>query len=229
MSKIKPLFMFAIAITGAFMISADCLAQGCTSCAQGASVYVDGTCGSAGCDGGCQPGGRNVGNQQLKAKINHTRSNCAQVMARNQAWPMPFGCADRQLYFTMWDAMIDQGFEEQCVLSSAHFDPETGELNRFGKTSVADIMQNMPSSRREVFVHREADEQSNNARLAAVRDTIQTYYGNMGPARVSFSSKLPVTLRGTKAEAISITLYENQPAPIIPIATGGSVSSAVGN
>jgi hypothetical protein len=87
----------------------------------------------------------------------------------------------------------------------------------------------MPSHRRRVYIHREADEETNNERLAAVRNTIDTFYGSSTPAIVEFSTKLPVKLGGTKAEAISRLWHDNQPMPIIPTASGSSVKDAVRN
>lgn len=241
MSKIKSLFIVAVAVTGVIVISSDCRAQGCSDCAAATSVvegsfaYPAGSsvngCGCATADGAS---GDRHGNHpridSLKDKHEHAKKNCARVIARNEAWPMPFNCADRQLYFSFWEPMIDQGFEEQCVLTSAHFDAETHELNSFGNHTVAGIMQNMPSTRRKVFVHREVDVESNNARLAQVKKTIDTFYGQSGPAAVEFSTKLPIKLRGNKAEAISRLWFENQPTPVIPISSGGdSVGSSVGS
>ena len=237
MTNIKPLFMFAIAITGAMTISGDCSAQGCPSCAAAPSEIVAtgvsypiascGDCGTYGCDGGCQSGRVQGVRADIQARREHTKARCKKVCARNRAWPMPFDCADRQLYFSMFEAMIDRGFEEQCVLTSAHFNEKTGELNHFGVHTVAGIMQNMPSDRREVFIHRDADKQSNDARLAAVKRTIETYYANAGPARVSFSNQLPTTLRGTKADSISQLWFDNQPTPVIKISSGQSVSGSI--
>ncbi len=247
MSKIKLLFITMVAVTGVTLVSGDCWAQACNSCAAGSSVIDttfgysadsaayssacdNGTCGSAGCSACGGRLGHGAHMQQLKDKYAHAEKNCARVIARNEAWPMPFNCADRQLYFSFWEPMIDQGFEEQCVLTSAHFDAETGNLNSFGNHTVAGIMQNMPSTRRKVFLHREADPDTNNARMEHVKETINTFYGQTGPAIVEFSTKLPVTLRGSKADAISRLWAENQPTPIIPISSGAqSVGSSVGN
>ena len=241
MSKIKSLFIVTVAVTGVIMISGNGWAQSPTASSvdsvfgypTASTVYTsfsDGCgCGETGCsEGGKFGNGTNM--QNWKAKHQHSKHNIARVVARNQAWPMPFNCADRQLYFSIWEPMIDQGFEEQCVLTSTHFDAETGKLNTFGNHTVAGIMQNMPSTRRKVFIHRDVDVESNNTRMAAVKDTINTFYGQSGPAIVEFSSKLPIKLRGSKADAISRLWFENQPTPIIPISSGGeSVGSAVGN
>lgn len=237
MTNIKPLFMFAIAITGVIMISGDCLAQGCSTCTEAPSNIVTtsvsyplGTCvdcGMQGCRGGCRSGRMQGVRAEYQARMEHTKARHSKVCARNRAWPMPFDCADRQLYFSMFEAMIDRGFEEQCVLTSAHFNENTGELNHFGVHTVAGIMQNMPSDRREVFIHRDADEQANDTRMAAVKRTIETYYGHSGPARVTFSNQLPTTLRGAKADSISKLWFDNQPTPVIKISSGQSVSGSI--
>ena len=198
------------------------------------SAFVNTGCGQPGCSGGCAAGGvGGVGGCQfaneLKARSAHARMIHDRVSARNQAWPKPFDCADRQLYFSIWEPMIDQGFEEQCVLTAAHFDPSTNQLNKFGQHAVAGIMQNMPSSRRTVFIHRDNNHQISELRRSAVRDTIQTFYGNSGPANIAFSQKRPVTTHGLKAAAIQDSLLGNLPTPVIPISSlGQDVNSSVG-
>ena len=148
------------------------------------------------------------------------KEHAATVTARNNAWPKPFDCADRQLYTSMWTPMIDKGFEEQCVLTSNHFDPITGKLNTFGNHTVAGIMNNMPQARRTVFIHRDTDAQLNQKRMSMVKETINTFYGTNKLAKIEFSNELPVKLRGAEAEKITELWYAGKPAPIIPIASG---------
>ena len=237
MSKTKPLFIVAVAVAGIVMISGNSIAQDCNNCGQTANSFsypsaapvYNSVVGDYGTARSGLRGGRHGGHiEEFKAKYAHAQEIGARVAARNEAWPMPFNCADRQLYFSIWDPMIDQGFEEQCVLNTAHFDAETNELNQFGNYTVAGIMQNMPTTRRKVFIHREADVAANQARMTAVKTTINTFYGQKGPAQVAFSEKLPVTLRGDKAAGISALAMENQPSPIIQISSGETVSSSVG-
>jgi hypothetical protein len=241
MSKLDTLFTVAVAITVVALTSGDCFAQGCIGCAQTPQIVQGssfgypsasyGDCGDPGC-GTC--GGRQQGDHPrmdaMRAHHDELHAYYHKIYGRNDAWPMPWNCADRQLYFQIWDPMVDQGFEEQCVLSSAHFDPQTNQLNKFGQHAVAGIMQNMPSTRKHVFVHREGDEQLNAARLAAVTDTINTFYGQQldGPPRVSFSTRLPNTISGAQAEGINRLWFEKMPSPIIPISSGETVNSAVG-
>ncbi len=177
MLRLNSLMMMAAA---ALWISGSCQAQNCQSCSSDFG-YPTGVSQYGGC-GDCGSG--NSGNHP---KLDQMKALNNKVCARNDAWPKPFNCADRQLYFTMWQPMIDRGFEEQCVLISAHFDPETHELNRFGQTTVAGIMQNMPTSRKKVFVNRDIDSNISQARLNSVQKMVGTYYGQIAPGRRSHS------------------------------------------
>ena len=148
------------------------------------------------------------------------KEHAATVTARNSAWPKPFDCADRQLYTSMWKPMIDKGFEEQCVLTSNHFDPLTSQLNTYGNHTVAGIMNNMPKARRTVFIHRDTDAQLNQQRMSMVKQTISTFYGTDKLAKIEFSNELPVKLRGSEAEKITELWYAGKPSPTIPVASG---------
>jgi hypothetical protein len=242
MSKLETLLTVAVAVTFVAMTSGDCSAQDSVGSATippivSASTFGYpavancGSCGDQGC-GRCRSG-RNGDHPRMAAMKAHHHELAAhyhKIYGRNNVWPMPWNCADRQLYFQIWEPMIDRGFEEQCVLNSAHFDSETNELNKFGQHAVAGIMQNMPTTRQHVFIHREANDRLNQARLASVRDTINTFYGQQlqGPARVSFSTRLPNTITGDQAEGINRLWFEKMPSPVIPISSGETINSAVG-
>jgi hypothetical protein len=248
MTKIKPTFFLGLAVASLMLVgqtnAQECSScDSCSSCSQagsyqtggGAYQTVFGYPTQGGCQGGC--GGRTgcLGGgcsgrfAELRARHQQTAEINDRTAKRNEAWPKPFNCASRQLYFRMWENMIDQGFEEQCVLSAVHFDAETNELNRHGRHTVAGIMQNMPTARKHVFINQDVDRQLNDARMASVKETINTFYGTMGPAQVSFSTKLPSSIRGPQAERIQNQFISGMPAPIIPISSGEGVSAAVGN
>ena len=125
--------------------------------------------------------------------------------------------------------MIDNGFEEQCILTSAHFDPQTNELNSFGLHTVAGIMQNMPSTRKQVFIHRDVDAAVSEARYNSVDSIVKTYYGQVAPnAQIGFSNKMPASVPGIRAETIAKLYTEGAPAPIIKVSSGNdSVQKAV--
>ncbi len=222
MLRLNSMLMLAAA---AIWMSGTCQAQNCNSCSSDFSYPGSvSQCGGCGDCGGCQSGGS--GN---RPKLDSMKALNHKVCARNDAWPKPFNCADRQLYFTMWNPMIDHGFEEQCVLSSVHFDPETHELNKFGISTVQGIMQNMPTSRKKVFINRDSDQSISQARLNNVDNVIHTYYKQVAPnAEVAFSNLMPSSIRGPRAETINKLFLQGAPAPIIPISSGSqSVSSSI--
>ena len=221
MLRLNTLLMMAAA---AIWLSASCQAQNCQSCNSDFG-YPSGVSSYGGC-GGCGSGGSGD-----HPKLDQMKALNSKVCARNDAWPKPFNCADRQLYFTMWQPMIDQGFEEQCVLTSVHFDPETHQLTKFGISTVAGIMQNMPSARKKVFVNRDSDPSVSQARLNNVQKTVATYYGQVAPnAQVAYSNLMPSSIKGNRAETINRLFIESAPQPIIPISSGSqSVSTSIGN
>ena len=243
MSKLETLLTVAVAITVVALTSGDCFAQGYSTGNQMPPIvqtnsfgYPSGSsyggCGEAGCRScGGIGNGDHPRLDEFKSRHEAKHANYHKIYKRNDAWPMPWNCADRQLYFQIWYPMIDQGFEEQCVLSATHFDSETNELNKFGQHAVAGIMQNMPSARKHVFINRDGNEQLNSARLNSVRETINTFYGQHvnGTPQVSFSTRLPNTISGDQAEGINRLWFEKMPTPIIPISSGETVNQAIGN
>ncbi len=239
MSQVKSLLIATVA-TISVALASSCVAQGqnsitskvqgCTECqgqATTGGIYQSafGGCNNAGC--GCLGGGQFI--EEMKARHAHTKMLHARIQARNDAWPKPFNCADRQVYFSVWGPMIDKGFEERSVLTSMHFDKETNKLNRMGQFAVAGIMQNMPQARKTVFINRDVDAQINDARLAQVQDTIRTFYGQSTSARVAFSSRLPVTTSGVKADLTQQAWLGALAVPMIPVSVGEDVEAAVGN
>lgn len=215
---------FLTLASAVLILGSGALAQDCSTCGGsfGSSQFgYPSTGGSCGCG---------VGGGSHHERMDAIRAENAKITARNDAWPKPFSCADRQLYQEIWAPMIDQGFEEQCLLSSEHFDASNHTLNRLGMSAVAGIMQNMPSHRKHVFINRDIDETVSQARWEAVNSTVRTYYGQIAPnAQVAFSNKQPSSVSGAWAEAISNKYLLAAPAPVIPISSGKqTVASSVG-
>ena len=234
----------AAAMVGMVMVASQANAQGCGgSCGGGGSAYSSvfgagaggfghgggnsfGYPGVSGCSscGGVGRHGFGCANE-LRDRIDHARANSAKVAARNEAWPKPFNCASRQVYFSFWEPMIDRGFEKHCTLQAKHFDPETNQLNRFGSSTLAGIMQNVATQHRKVFIQRSTEAHVSEARTEAVRNAVATWYGNVPAPQIAISDQFPTTTPGGRIEAINRLLSEGTPAPIIPVASGtGSTS-----
>lgn len=183
---------------------------------------VDASCGTCGVSGGgcsCK--------QHLKQSWAHTKAINQRVMARNRVWPKPFDCADRQLYFSIWEPMLDAGYEKHCTLTQAHFAKDSNELNDYGKSAVAGVMRNMPKHRKTIFIHRDVDQQIADSRMNAVRNVVSTWYGSESNASIAFTDKFPTKSSGERAEVLNRLYTEGAAPPIIPVATGaGGVGSS---
>ncbi len=233
MSKMKSAITVAAAVASMFVFGQMAMAQncGCESAPVTTFGYPAGNCG-----GGCgQSVGQSCGGRggagcvnEMKARIAHYQAQSEKIAARNAAWPKPFACADAQLYTKMWGPMINAGFEDQNLLTSVHFDKESGDLTRYGKNQVVGILKNMPAHRKVVFVQRSVDEATTQQRYNTVREVVDMWYGANG--RVELSGRTAIGGVGLGAEKITQSYYESAPAPVIPIANGGeSVGDSVGN
>ena len=183
--------------------------------------------GEAACNTGGNYGGHHPRFEEFKRHWDHTMREAEKVEARNGAWPRPFACADRQLYFGFWEPMINSGFRAQSTLSNAHFDEEN-ELNGLGKATIAMIMNRMPEGQRNVFIHRSGEQKASDARLAHVKDVVATWYAGRGDSQIAFTDTMPVMGNGSRYETINRAYFENTPPPIIAVATGTGGTSDTG-
>ena len=227
--------LFAGALT-VMVISGESLAQdcgcaspGCASGDCGAAVgqqyfgypsysttgYVSQNCNSCGA-----PSGKCSCARQIREHWAHARKVNSKVCARNRVWPKPFDCADRQLYFSIWEPMLDAGYEKHCTLTQAHFDPETNELNQYGQAAISGIMRNLPRHRKTIFVHRDIDQQLSDHRMNVVRDALETWYGPQAATSIAFTDQLPTRSNGGRSEIINRLYSDGTPAPLLPVATG---------
>jgi len=170
--------MLCVAVASLASIGSQSVAvgQGCSACGETSTFGFpsQGGRGSGGCSGGhCGAGGCGLGDGSVRASLDQTQKRNDLVSARNDAWPKPFTCIDRQLYESQWGKFIDSGYERQCVLSSIHFKQKTNELSDFGRTIVAGLVQNMPQARKTIYINRDGNEQRSQERLENVRETIQ--------------------------------------------------------
>ncbi len=256
MSRMKTVAAIAVAVSATLLTAQFTLAQSCASCSGGGYVDAGFACGGGGCGssvgasyfgqssagGFGYPGGATAGcgncsgcrsgsgcqlRDQMKKNWDHASEVNARVMARNQAWPKPFACADRQLYFRIWEPMIDSGMTAQCTLSASHFDQETQELNPYGESSVAAIMQNMPASRRNIFIQQTGNQLTSDTRIGSVRDTVRKWYGHVPAPSIAFTNTYPYESDAAQIEVINAAAVANSPAPVIAVGdSSGSTSDS---
>jgi len=224
LSQIKSIVLFAaVASLASIGIQGVAVGQGCSKCGNFAPFGFPSQsgCGAGGCSGGhCGAHGCGGGNGNVRAHLDQVEERNNLVSARNDAWPKPFTCIDRQIYESQWGKFIDAGYERQCVLSSIHFKQDSNELSDFGRTIVSGLVQNMPQSRKTIYIHRDSNEQRSQERMENVRETIQYMFGHHIPAQVAFSHQEPVRGSALRVETLQRLGAEATPVPIIPIASG---------
>jgi hypothetical protein len=93
----------------------------------------------------------------------------AKDFKRNNCWPQPFVCPDRQAVRAPFVVMVNNGWRRQNILGDYHFKTETGELTEAGKLKVRWILTQAPPQHRIIFVNRAMSP----AETAARMDTVQ--------------------------------------------------------
>lgn len=192
----------------------------------------NGSCGSAGGCGGKLCGGGKLGGHRanFQAWKAHVKEVNRVSTARNGAWPKPFQCADRQLYFQFWQPMLQSGINANCLLSDHHFDVDSGELNAAGKTRLRTIAQNNPVGHKAVLIQNTGDQMVNSQRLSYVQQVVSDWYAGSGFSQVAVSNSYPIRGAGGRIETINQLYVEGTAPPIIPVASGtGSTTEGTSN
>jgi hypothetical protein len=137
----------------------------------------------------------------------------------NKVWPWPYVCADRVAVHEPFCIMINNGWRRQNLLGPHHFNPNTNQLTTAGELRVQWILTQAPPERRNIFVERTLNQESNAERLAAVRD-----YG----IKVSTDGREPLVAEtslmsegrpASVVDATNVNFQKSMPAPVLPAAT----------
>ena len=103
-------------LTSAQEVYSQSVVTSCNGCATDSCSGNTGIIGNGFLSGGRGLIGRHGHFSDWQQQRDHYQQIAEQVAARNNAWPKPFNCADRQLYFSIWEPMIDSGFERNALL-----------------------------------------------------------------------------------------------------------------
>lgn len=197
-------------------------ASDCSSC-NGGNFNYPGNCGGA--YGGHRFGGRFAeARHDIHYQIDQMKQQSEKVRARNDAWPKPFACMDRQAYHNIWNGFYESGFIAHCTLIDDHFDNETGELNRYGESVVQGLMKNSPNHRREVFIYDGRSDLDFETKRRSVEDLVNRWYGR-DSIQVSATNRWPMQGSGLRSEATNRLFAETTPPPVITVPTGSGSTS----
>lgn len=201
----------------------------CSSCSGNASFGYPSTgcnnCGGRGIIGGHYGSGHFAQQrEQFKYQIDQYKAQSEKVRARNDAWPKPFACADRQAYHNLWNGFYEGGWISHCTLIDAHFDSESGALNRLGESVVQGLMKNNPENRREIFIYDGRSNVDFHAKRQSVVDLVNRWYGDKA-VQISSTNRWPIQGNGLRSETTNQLFADTTPEPVIAVPTGtGSTS-----
>ena len=182
-----------------------------------------GNCSSGGCaENGCSDDASRI--QKASAKCDLIKQQADLICERNDAWPKPFMCYDRQAYHSIFAVMTQRGWQCECTLTSEHFTPETQEHNRAGKSKIAGIMNNLPEVARQVYVFQDSTAEVANSRLANVRAEIQESFTALPAPQLALTTYTPHGMNGALVEDVQKRFIEGLPAPAVPAAKTTTIS-----
>ena len=177
----------------------------------------------------------NIGNGQVRQQLYisptewRTYKHHAHIVyQRNEAWPKPFQCHDRQLYFANFYPMYQRGYEIESTLTDNHFDRETNKLNSAGKRKIAGIMQNMPKHRRNIYVFEKGDAEITQARVADVRVSVDEWFGHLGAPKIATTTNPVYYQSGVEVQQFTSNFLGALPTPGIAIGGGGGEGGGEG-
>ena len=164
------------------------------------------------------------GKLNFRARVHHLKEFNHLVSQRNVAWPKPFTCADRQLYFKMWEPMLDTGWRASCILNHRHFVEGTVDLNQAGRMKLAAIMKNHAVGQKAFYIARDQPIELSIKRLESVKRTLQQWYGLGDVFEIAFTDLEPVKGDGLRTQNVGQLYSDQTPPPVIPVATGTGFS-----
>ncbi len=193
-----------------------------------------GNCGSGNCDtgacgtsrdGGCGSSDGATVFQKSQAKMDLHKQQAELIRERNDAWPKPFQCFDRQAFHGVFAVMTQRGWQCECTLTSDHFDSTTHELNIAGKSKINGIMSNLPEVARQVHVYQDSTYAIAETQLASVRKEVQDKYSFLPPPELALTTFKPHGMSGALVEDVQKRFVEGLPAPKVPAAKASTIST----
>jgi hypothetical protein len=143
----------------------------------------------------------------------------------NHIWPWPYQCPDRIAVREPFCQMVANGWRRQNLLGAHHFNPDTNQLSTAGELRVQWIMTQAPPDRRNIFIERSLNGDTDAKRLAVVRDYA---------AKVSIDGRMPqvedtyLVSEGrpaTMVDATNVSFMKSMPVPVLPANKDQSTSS----
>ena len=144
---------------------------------------------------------------------------------RRNCWPQPFVCPDRQYTRAPFAIQVSNGWRRQNMLSSYHFEPQTGKLTESGQLKIRWILFEAPLQHKSIYVHIGNDTDETAARIRSVEAYASQF---VSPADMPPITQTTISEEGSPAEqidAIARKYQSSTPIPRLPVDTGSGGNS----
>jgi hypothetical protein len=130
-----------------------------------------------------------VGLPAFAGELGEFFSGIARDTKRRNCWPEPFIYPDRDGVRQVMSSQVAAGWERQNLLSEFHFVTGGKDLTEAGRMRVQWILNEVPESRRQLYVRRANTPQETAARIQAVQQVVsQSPYASNVPVLESTRS-----------------------------------------
>ncbi len=144
---------------------------------------------------------------------------------RNNCWPEPFVCPDRQAVRAPFNVMVHNGWQLQNTVSNHHFEEESGELTIAGKNKIFWILNHAPKQHRVVYVQKSRDPEITVQRLQMVQALAGVYAPEGTLAMVQATINEPPGWTAERVGSVTRAFESSAPAPQLPAAATSSAST----
>jgi hypothetical protein len=143
----------------------------------------------------------------------------------NQMWPWPYQCPDRIAVREPFCLMVNNGWRRQNLLGAHHFNASTNQLTTAGELRVQSIMTQAPVDRRNIYIERSLEADTNAARLTAVRDYATRVSTDGRTPQVEETHLVSEGRPAAVVDATNVKFMQAMPAPVLPAATALSTGN----
>ena len=138
---------------------------------------------------------------------------------RNNCWPEPFVCPDRQLVREPFITMVANGWQRQNTLSDDYFQPGTHVLTPAGKNKVRWILTEAPENHRILYVYRAIRPEDTAKRISEVQKLAQQFMPEGEPPTVLQTNIRAKGWPAQQVDHVNRKFIETMPPPRLPAAS----------
>ncbi len=143
-------------------------------------------------------------------------------------WPYPYICQDRAYVHGVLNQQISNGWADETTLYHYHFDAQTHELTEPGRLHLNWILVEAPDQFRQVHIQKVGDDQTNQARLAAVQNAMNEIVIDGSVAPITWRAGLPPTRPAHEVQRMQLLDRNSLRAPVIGSSSGGGSGGSGG-